>query len=54
MRYQRNALRGSRPTGWAHPHPTRLNYESYLARLKGGGRATLKRLARMYRQEKSA
>jgi hypothetical protein len=53
MRYQKTALRGSRPEGLGHPRPTLHTLESYTARVKGGGRSTLWRLARILRQSKS-
>lgn len=50
MRYQKTMLRGSRPESLGHSRPSLHTYASYLARAKGGGRFTLRRLARMFRQ----
>jgi len=54
MRHQKTTLRGSRPDGLGYPRPSLHTLESYTARVKGGGRATLWRLARMFRQAKHA
>lgn len=50
-RWQRTSHAGSRPFRWHSPRASLHTVESYTARLKGGSRATIWRLARLVRQQ---
>lgn len=54
MRWQRNAIKGSRPEGMGHPNATRHTAESYRATCKHARITYLLRLRRMERREAKA